>query len=206
LTTPPFSDACSTSLEQGKGVDVNNTCGTLRKPDMVNAAQCIADKIHAALINVRPVVIYTAPSATIRTAAYQDHLLEIWNKSERLKVIMKSAAYTQEVKQACVPVNVAVNKEKIWHSIKYRPSSSGNAAPHVEHRAIDVPETVIGALIKKVTTYIYTNTRVNGKTKTTKTIARDVEDYMHSAPNACSSNLSWGGRFKPKDPVHFQLP
>jgi hypothetical protein len=204
LTTPPFSDACSTSLERGHGVDVNNKCGTLREPDMAAAASCIADKIHKALgYNV-----YTVPSSTIRTVAYQDHLLEIWTKSQRLDTIMNSVVFLPEIKQACVPVNVDVGNEKVQHGITHQPSSSGDAAPHVQHRAIDVPEAVANALMDQVTTY---TTTTNSTGDVTTTITGDVEDYMHSAtdnPPACDPNLSWGGRFKkPKrDPVHFQLP
>jgi hypothetical protein len=200
LTTPPFGDACSTSLEKGKGVDVDNACGTLREPDMVEAASCIAAKIHA--LNIP----YTQPSATIRTTAYQDHLLEIWTKSQQLDTIMNSVVYLPAVKQACAPRNVEINNEKAAHGITHQPSSSGDAAPHVEHRAIDIPEAVIKALKKQVTTYTTTVTIINGKKRITRTIASDVDDYMHSVPNACDANLSWGGRFNPVDPVHFQLP
>jgi hypothetical protein len=209
LTTPPFNDACSTSLEKGKGVDVNNACGTLRKPDMVNAESCIAAKINAALINVSPVVIYTDPSATIRTTAYQNHLLEIWTKSQELNTIMNSVVFTPETKQACAPVNVDVNNEKAQHHIKYQPSSSGDAAPHVEHRAIDVPEAVSDALMDQVTTYTTTYITVNGQRTPIQEVASDVEDYMHSAtvnPPACNPNLSWGGRFDSHDWIHFELP
>jgi hypothetical protein len=147
LTTPPFSDACSTSLELGHGQDVNGACGTLREPDMVAAASCIADKIHA--LNIP----YTQPSATIRTTAYQDHLLEIWTKSQRLDTIMNSVVYLPEVKQACAPRNVEVSNEKAAHGIDSPPSPSGRAAPHVEHRAIDVPRRVAEALMDQATTY-----------------------------------------------------
>ena len=204
LTTPPFpgdvDPACTASLEKGKGVDVNNACGTLRKPDMVEAASCIAAKIKA--LNIP----YTQPSATIRTAAYQNHLLEIWDKSQRLDTIMNSIVYTSETKQACAPRYTEVNNEKAQHGITHQPSSSGDAAPHVEQRAIDVPEAVSDALMDQVTTYTTTVTTVNGQDEFTKTIASDVEDYMHSAPNACNPNLSWGGRFDSHDWVHFQLP
>ena len=205
LTTPPFNDACSKSLELGHGVDVNGACGTLREPDMVAAASCIADKIHKALgYNV-----YTVPSSKIRTVAYQDHLLEIWNKSGQLKVIMNSVVYTPETKQACVPVNVDIGNELKQHGITHQPSSSGDAAPHVQHRAIDVPEAVANALMDQVTTYTTTATIINGQKSSTQEVVGDVEDYMHSAtdnPPACDPNLRWGGRFDSYDYVHFQLP
>ena len=202
LTTPPFNDACSKSLELGHGVDVNGACGTLREPDMVAAASCIADKIHKALgYNV-----YTVPSSKIRTVAYQDHLLEIWNKSGQLKVIMNSVVYTPETKQACAPTYADVSNEKVQHGITHQPSSSGDAAPHVQHRAIDVPEAVANALMDQVTTE---TTTTNSAGDVTTTITGDVEDYMHSAtvnPPACDPNLRWGGRFDSYDYVHFQLP
>lgn len=199
LTTPPFDDACSTSLEKGKGVDVNHACGELTG-DMANAAICVAAKINA--LNIP----YTQPSATIRTSAYQNHLLEIWTKSQQLDTIMNSVVYLPEIKQACAPINADINNEKSAHGITHQPSSSGDAAPHVEHRAIDVPEAVAKALMDQVTTYTTTYTIVNGQSIPTQEVASDVEDYMHSAPNACDANLSWGGRFDSYDYVHFQLP
>jgi hypothetical protein len=207
LTHPPFSDACSTSLEQGKGVDVNNKCDPLTD-DMKHAASCIADKINSLsspAVNPK----YTTPSATVRTAAYQDHLLEIWTKSQQLDTIMNSVVYTPETKQACAATYAAVNKEKAEHGITHQPSSSGEAAPHVERRAIDVPEAIAKTLIKQVTVYTTTYTKVNGKNVPTKTITSNVEDYIHSAtvnPPGCDSKISWGGLFKRYDPVHFQLP
>ena len=180
-------------------MDVNNACGTLTS-DMAKAASCIADKIHA--LNIP----YTQPSATIRTTAYQNHLLEIWTKSQQLDTIMNSVVYLPEVKQACAPRNVEVNNEKAQHGITHQPSSSGDAAPHVEHRAIDVPEAVAKALMDQATTYTTTYITTNGQRTPIQEVASDVEDYMHSAPNACNPNLRWGGRFDSNDWVHFELP
>jgi hypothetical protein len=212
LTQPPFSDACSTSLEAGKGADINNKCGTLRKPDMVDAAACIATKINK--LSSPPVnPKYTSPSATIRTTEYQNHLLEIWDKSATLNCLMNSLAYTPEylaaMKVACAQRKAEIDAEKQSHGIKHQPSSSGDAAPHVEHRAIDVPGAVVESLIKQVTLYTTTYPIINGKKTPVRTITSDVEDYIHSAtvnPPACDSRISWGGRFKNYDPVHFQLP
>lgn len=203
ITKPPFSDACSSSLEEGKGVDVNKKCGTLREPDMVDAAACIAKKIKALST---PKITYSEPSATIRTAEYQDHLLEIWTKSKLLDPIMNGFVYTLETKQACAATYAAVLAEKQSHGIAAQPSSSGKEAPHVEHRAIDVPRRVANALMKQVT---IESTTIDSSGVETTTITSNVEDYIHSAtvnPPACDSKISWGGLFKRYDPVHFQLP
>lgn len=205
LKNPPFSDACSTSLEAGKGEDVNNKCGRLRD-DMDKAASCIADKIKALST---PKVDYSNPSATIRTEAYQNHLLEIWTKSQQFDTIMNGFVYTLETKQACAASYASVLAEKQSHGIDAQPSSSGKEAPHVERRAIDVPRKIAKALIKQVTIYATTFYKVNGKTKSKRVVVSDVEDYIHSAtvnPPACDANIGWGGNFKKYDPVHFQLP
>jgi hypothetical protein len=184
-------------------VDVNNKCGTLREPDMVKAASCIADKINALST---PRVNYSRPSATIRTEAYQNHLLEIWTKYQLLDTIMNGRVYTPEAMQACEATYVAVLDEKQSHGIVAQPSSSGDEAPHVERRAIDVSRRIANALMKQVT--IKTTTVDSAGVKTT-TITSNVEDYIHSAtvnPPACDSKIKWGGLFKHYDPVHFQLP
>ena len=206
LTNPPFADECSTSLEKGGGVDVNQKCGTLREPDMVAAANCIADKIKALST---PRINYSGPSATIRTAEYQNHLREIWDKSVSLDTIMNSVVYTPEIKQACIQRKADVDSEKSRHGLDSQPSSSESKAPHVEHRAIDIPRSVSKELIKQVSIYTFTIIKVNGKNILKKTLTSDVEDYIHSAtvnPPACDSRISWGGRFNPVDRVHFQLP
>jgi hypothetical protein len=210
LTQPPFSDECSTSLEAGKGADVNNKCGKLRD-DMDKAASCIADKINALRT---PTIDYSVPSATIRTEAYQNHLLEIWTKSQLLDSIMNSLSYTPEnlakLRVACAQRQAEIDGEKVSHGIDSQPSSSGDEAPHVERRAIDVPRKVAKALIKQVTIYATTETIVNGVKKKKQVVTSDVEDYINSKTvnpsTSCTSYISWGGEFNPIDRVHFQLP
>ena len=97
---PPFSDACSNSLEKGAGVDVDNACEAGLTPDMKKGASCLADKIHALAIP------YTGPSATIRTEAYQNHLLAVWNKSEEIE-----KKVTDADAQACA--SVSCNKTRM---------------------------------------------------------------------------------------------
>jgi hypothetical protein len=205
LNNPPFSDACSTSLEKGKGVDVDNKCGELTD-DMKKAAACIEKKINALST---PKINYPGPSATIRTAEYQNHLREIWDKSSQLNTIMNSVVFTAETKLSCVQRKADMDTHKTLHKLKAEPSSAGKEAPHVERRAIDVPEAVAKALINQVTLYSTIYSTVNGKLKAKRVVVSTVEDYIHSAtvnPPACDSNLRWGGLFKKYDPVHFQLP
>lgn len=200
LPQPPFpaSDTCSNSLEQGAGVDVNNACATELTPDMQAGAQCVADKIHALAIP------YTGPSATVRTAAYQNHLLDVWNKSKEIKNKKLSDAQ----KQACAAVIVNVDSEMARHGIDSPPSSSGNVAPHVLGRAIDIPMDVVNAMMAQVTnTTVVIPVNCFLFCMTIPVYIGDVQDYVNSAtvnPPAC--NLNWGGRFIPYDPVHYQLP
>lgn len=195
---PPFTDACSNSLEKGRGTDVDNACAAGLTPDMQDEAQCVADKIHALAIP------YSGPSATVRTAAYQNHLLAVWNKS---KEIQKKVVSDVD-KQACAAVIADVDDEMKWHGIDSTPSSSEDIAPHVLGRAIDIPRNVIDAMMAQVTTPP-TIVKVCLFCTPFMSPASDVQDYINSAtvnPPAC--NLNWGGRFKnPRpDPVHFQLP
>ena len=167
---------------------------------MQAAASCIADKINRAV----PSANYTIPSATVRTEAYQNHLLAVWNKS---KEIMKKVV-TDDGVQACAAVIADTNHEMGHHGITSLPSSRGKQAPHVERRAIDIPEDVVDALKGQVTT-ITTMSILPGCLSCTIVITNDVQDYMRSAtvnPPACDSRLRWGGRFTPIDNVHFQLP
>lgn len=207
LTQPPFSNACSTSLEAGKGVGVTGACqkaGIELTQPMQDAEKCIAKKIKAL---TSPPVNYAGPSATIRTTEYQNHLLEIWDKSATLICLMNSLAYTPEyltaMRQACAQRKAEIDAEKKAHSLDYAPSASQGSADHVKLQAIDVSKGVVNKLIDRVTTYTTTYTMVNGIRKKKQVVASDVEDYLHSAPDACGSNVHWGGP-KP-DNVHFYL-
>ncbi|MCR4303586.1 MAG: hypothetical protein NUV63_05065 [Gallionella sp.] len=195
---PPFPDACSNSLEKGRGTDVDNACAEGLTPDMERGASCVADKIKALAIP------YTKPSGTIRTTAYQNHLLAVWNKSEEIKTKYKNLSDAQ--KQECAARITDVTNEMKHHGITSEPSKKEGDAPHVLGRAIDIPEAVAEALIAKVPTTT-TVPMLPGCLSCSMTIPYGVEDYINSAtvdPPAC--NLRWGGLFKKYDPVHFQLP
>ena len=194
----PKDDLCAQSLEAGRGKDINNACSSKLLPEMQKQAQCLADKIHAL---DQP---YTGPSATVRTAAYQQHLLEVWNKV--IEIEDKELSDEQEL--ACAAVIADAENEMDWHKIKSDPSNKGDAAPHVRGKAIDIPTDVVDALKARVsnTTFV-TFTGCIFCIPIAITTIGDVQDYVNSAtvnPPAC--NLKWGGRFKRIDDVHFQLP
>lgn len=194
----PKDDLCAQSIEAGRGKDVNNACSSKLLPEMQKQAQCLADKIHALGQD------YSGPSATVRTAAYQKHLLEVWSKLKEIE----QTPLSDEVELACAAVIANANNEMDWHKIESDPSSKGNEAPHVLGKAIDIPKGVVDAMTARVsnTTFV-TFTGCIFCIPIAITTIGDVQDYVNSAtvnPPAC--NLKWGGRFKRIDKVHFQLP
>ncbi|MBI3480353.1 MAG: hypothetical protein HY016_08375 [Nitrosomonadales bacterium] len=195
---PPFDDACSNSLEKGNGVDVDNACPNLLSPEMKAGSVCLANKINKLALPVP----YTGSSATVRTAAYQNHLLAVWNKL----IEIEDKKLTDTQKLACASVITDVGNEMAWHGLDAPPSKKGNQAPHVLGNALDIPMDVVNAMITKVTTPP-TISKLCLICTPVMLPASDVQDYINSAtanPPAC--NLRWGGRFKHYDPVHFQLP
>jgi hypothetical protein len=199
----PKDDACTNSLEAGKGKDVNNACTSKMTDEMKKQAQCLADKIQKLALPVP----YTEPSATIRTETYQNHLLAVWKKV--LEIKDKDLSNTE--KKACAATIADANNEMSHHGITSEPSSKGNQAPHVLGRAVDIPEDVVKAMKTKVA-------MIKAKAMTpffpfclpcinNSLFSFDVQDYVNSASvNPPNCNLDWGGQFKRIDEVHFQLP
>ena len=205
LPKPPFPGdteaACTASLEKGNGADIDKACRPLdtrwTEPSG-GQLQCLADKIHMLGL------AYTKPTATIRTVAYQQHLVDVWNKS----IEIENKDMTPEQEQTCATVIANVDREMSQHGLDAPPSKKNSKAPHVLGIAIDIPRVVKDAMIAQVsntTTVVPVNCFLNF-CMSLPVYIKDVQDYINSDilnPPAC--NLRWGGRFDPYDPVHLQL-
>jgi len=190
--------ACTQSLDKGAGTDVDKVCPPLNAK-LPGEMQCFAKKLAA----LHPPISYDGPSSTIRTEAYQNHLLDIWDEYEKLKKL------TATEKQACAARIADVNDQMKHHHIKFAPSDKDDAAPHVQGIAFDIPSSVANALkaratITTVKTFFTNHFPGCISCQHIPLVTGDVQDYINSAavnPPAC--NLNWGGRFG--DYVHFQL-
>jgi hypothetical protein len=195
--------ACTQSLDKGAGKDVDKVCPPHNplNEKLPGEMECLANKLAA----LSPPIPYDGPSSTIRTKAYQQHLLEIYKKSEDLKNKKLSSAQ----KQACAARIADIGKQMKDHGIKFEPSDQEEAAPHVQGIAFDIPKSVATALLERATM-----TRIKPIFQTNypgciscmhiPLVTGDVQDYINSSvvhPPAC--NLDWGGSFG--DIVHFQL-
>lgn len=204
---PPFegdtNPACTASLEKGKGKDVDDACPPLNKLNEQmtepngGQLQCLADKINKLALSPP----YTVPSATIRTEAYQEHLLDIWKKWKFIDKL------TNAEKQVCGAVIDDVANELRDHGLDAPPSKRKSYAPHVQGIALDIPRGVAKAMVAKLTNATVVVplplTCALGFCLPMQVHIRDVQDYVNSPvlnPPAC--DLLWGGRF---DKVHFQL-
>ncbi len=173
---PLPDDPCTQSLEAGRGVDVNGACVAGLTPEMQQEAQCLANKITSLGIP------YPGPTATVRTPAYQAHLQEIWKKLIELGKLKDPV-----VKQACASRKAEIESHKLSHGLTDEPAKSSR---HETGEAVDVGNDVVRELINRVTTD-----------------TSGVQDYINSPfanPPAC--NLRWGGKFRRRDSIHFQLP
>jgi hypothetical protein len=117
LPALPKDDLCTLSLEKGSGKDVDKACPDM-VPEMQKQAQCLANKINKLPLMPH----YTEPSATIRTTAYQNHLLDVF------KLSVQISRLTDAEKQVCAARIADVNVHKIRHGIVSEPSASDDKA------------------------------------------------------------------------------
>jgi hypothetical protein len=211
----PADDACAQSLDAGLGVDINGKCPKLddRLTGENGQMQCFADKIAATNATASPQIPYAGPTATIRNAAYQAHLQDVW---DTMKELNKSENINNE---ACRPLREKVVAEKGCdssgkcpvvtpgtprcmagsHCIDYRPPDYSN---HIAGTAFDVSNDTINGLLNELTPLPPAPMTPLQKLQAQRVW---VADWL-AKPTAC--NLYWGGNFTDPGPdyIHFQLP
>ncbi len=192
LTAPPFNDACAESLDAGLGEDVSGDCPQL-SDDMKNQIQCFADKITATNVTARPPIPYSKATATIRNAAYQAHLREIWDKMIELNIPDNKNNEARRPRQDKVIAekgcassgNCDTNKCTAGsHCFAYQPATDSN---HSTGTAFDVPKGTINGLLLELTPL--------PPAPMTPLQQQQAQMYMIAywlaSPTAC--NLVWGG-------------
>lgn len=158
-----------------------------------NAEQCFAGLIGSELSQADSGYKVTA---TVRTLAYQAHLLAVWNKFFELQ---RAIAKKPSIEQMC-PALIAKVEGEMGVQLSENPKKADCALPapgrpahcirsgpaksdpkHTKDIAFDISSGAVDAFQNK---YII-----------------DTKRNMSTAANAC--NLTWGGTFKDYDPVHF---
>jgi len=132
-------------------------------------------------------------TGSIRTSAYQNHLAEIWEKSEILRNL------NAEKKKACVAKGITqqINAEKDAHGLKSEPPPYGPGDSHVDGNAVDLSITTVDQAGQQLP-LLY---RVCNAFGCNLTLQDYLDSVTFSGP-ACS--LIWGKFFNPTDKVHFQ--
>ena len=209
LAALPADDKCAQSLNKGLGTDVDGKCPELnaRMTGPNGQLQCFANKIAATNVSAYSKIPYSGPSAEYRNAAYQQHLLDIWNKmiefnksenrnneacrSRRDQVIAEKGC---SANNGCSDVCITGS-----HCIRNAPATFSN---HTEGKAFDVPKDTISGLLSELTP-------LPPAPMTGAKLLQARRFWIASwlaKPPAC--NLGWGGNFTNPGPdfVHFQLP
>jgi hypothetical protein len=203
----PKDDLCAQSLNKGLGKDVDGKCPELdaRMTGADGQLQCFANKIAAT--SAWPSIPYSEPTAKYRNAAYQAHLLDIWNKMIELNNLSDPAKVS-----ACQSLRDKVIAEKGCntddgcsgecvagsHCIRSTPATFSN---HTKGTAFDVPKDTINGLLGALTPLPPEPMLPQKKLQR----QREWVASWLAKPSAC--NLIWGGSFNdPPDFVHFQLP
>jgi hypothetical protein len=131
---PPAGDKCSASLEAGSGKDVNNVCPAASVMSDPKGEPCLAQKLGARGI------AYTGPTSIVRTAAYQKHLGEVFDKFwQHQWLITDPVAY-----QACTDKRAIVEAEMSKHGINYPPARIDSA--HLDGTAFDISRATVNRI------------------------------------------------------------
>jgi len=134
--------------------------------------QCFKDKVNALGLTKAP---YTEPTSTIRTADYQKHLKDIWDKD----ILHKNLTDPAEI-ALCVVRKAKVDAEMAHHELTDEPAGRG----HEFGRAFDVRNDTVNEM----------ETILNGA-------GRSIFGLLLSPPPC---DLQWGGYYRgTRDRVHF---
>ena len=154
--------------------------------------QCLANLIGSELSQADSGYKVTS---TVRTLAYQAHLLAVWKKFFELqKTIKKKPA----IKQMC-PALIAKIEGEMGFSIDQDPTDTDLAcsAPGRDHCIRSKPAATDPKHTKNLAFDISSGAVKAFQNK----YVIDSKRNMATAANAC--NLTWGGTFSDYDPVHF---
>lgn len=176
LPAIPTSDACTTSLEANDGLVDPAVC-PMPIPVLTRAGgePCLRGKLSGIG------VAYGGPTSTLRTAAYNQHLINVWDFNQRHRNLRNNP----EQWQACTARRAAVRAEVVKHDLYRRPAPNSR---HLRGRAFDVALAV-----------------VNGVQTTTGDDSSAL--LVTASPNSPACTMTWGGTWPPGeyDPIHFEL-
>ncbi len=164
-------DACSVALEAGNGLPVPDTaCPTPSVMTDPRGEPCLRGKLAGLGIP------YAGPTSTIRTAPYQAHLKDVYDRFWEHQWL-DPVPYN-----ACTAKRAIVEAEMNKHGIDYAPIGTS----HNDGKAFDISRGTVGTL-KRVL----------------RQAGRNVSGLLREPP-AC--NLGWGGTWPSPDEVHFFTP
>jgi len=185
---PLPDEPCTLSIEDGKGLDIHQACPTTAIMTDPNGEPCLRRKLQSLDVT------YTL-TGSIRTSAYQNHLAEIWEKSQILENDL-----TPEQQQACAAKGITqqINAEKDAHGLISEPPPFDSNDSHVNGNTVDISRSTVTQAGQNLPLLYRVCNALGCKLS--------LQDYLDSAilgGPACS--LIWGKYFKSIDEVHFQL-
>lgn len=171
---PKPTDACSKTLERtfGKIPAGDTTCPKVAVMEDPLGEPCFKRKAQA------QGVVYTEPTSTYRTAGYQNHIADVWDKWNRHSVPMNLDVYQSCTVKRAVVLAEMDGPPAPGHKLVYPPSGNSHSGA-----AFDVDSTVVSLLRYAVP---------------------DLQAYLNTAaPGDAACNLTWGGKYDYPDNVHF---